>query len=132
MISMNLMKERRMLVDHFNSVFISDLPKLLFWLISENFQLLLSWFEFFGRFSDGYFLISWRSTDGVKVRRKTLIVIRKGFNDKHELDEGETYTNGSFNSVFTSDLSKLLFWVISENFQLSFSRFEFFRRFSTF
>ena len=28
-----------------------------------------------------------------------------------------------FNTVFASDLSKLLFWVITENFELSFSRF---------
>ena len=46
-----------MLVDHFNNVFVSDLSKLLFWLISENFQLSLSRFEFFERFSDRYFLI---------------------------------------------------------------------------
>ena len=37
-----------------------------------------------------------KSTDGVKARRKTLRSIRKGFNDKHELDEGETYASGSF------------------------------------
>ena len=34
--------------------------------------------------------------DGVKARQKTLRTIRKGFNDKHELDEGETYAGGSF------------------------------------
>ena len=37
-----------------------------------------------------------KSTDGVKARRKTLRAIRKGFNDKHELDEGDTYASGSF------------------------------------
>ena len=37
-----------------------------------------------------------KSTDGVKARRKTLRAIRKGFNNKHELDEGETYASGSF------------------------------------
>ena len=83
-------------VDDFNSVFISDLSKFLFWLIYENFQLSLSRFEFFARFSDGDFLIFWRPTDGVKVRWKTLRAIRKGFNDKHELNEGETYASGSF------------------------------------
>ena len=35
-------------------------------------------------------------TDRVKARRKTLIPIRKGFNDKHELDEGQAYASGSF------------------------------------
>ena len=37
-----------------------------------------------------------KSTDRVKVRRKTLTVISKVFNDKHEHDEGETYASGSF------------------------------------
>ena len=37
-----------------------------------------------------------KSIDGVKERQKTLRTIRKGFNDKHELDEGETYAGGSF------------------------------------
>ena len=37
-----------------------------------------------------------KSTDGVKARRKTLRAIRKVFNNKHELDEGETYASGSF------------------------------------
>ena len=37
-----------------------------------------------------------KSTGRVKARRKTLRGIRKGFNDKHELDEGETYASGSF------------------------------------
>ena len=48
-------------VDHFNSVFISELSKLLSWLISENFQLSLSRFEYFARFSDGaYQLMEWK------------------------------------------------------------------------
>ena len=37
-----------------------------------------------------------KSTDGVKVRPKTLRAIRKGFIDKHELDEGDTYASESF------------------------------------
>ena len=91
------MRERHVPVDHFNSVFIRDLSKMLFWLISENFQLSLSRSELYARFSDGDFLIFWRSTNGVRVRqKKTLRAIRKGFNDKHELDEGETYVSGSF------------------------------------
>ena len=80
MISRNLMRKRHLPVDHFSSVFISDLSKSLFLLISENFQLSLSWFEFFAIFSDGDFLIFWKSTNRVKVRQKTFIAIRKGFN----------------------------------------------------
>ena len=38
MISMNLMRERHMPVDHFNSIFINDLFKLSFSLISEKFN----------------------------------------------------------------------------------------------
>ena len=72
---------RHMPVDHFNSVFISDLSKSLFLLISKNFQLSLSGFEFFAIFYDGDFLIFWKSTNRVKVRQKTFIAIRKGFND---------------------------------------------------
>ena len=80
-ISRNLMREKHLPVDHFNSVFISDLSKLLFWLISENFELSLSRFKFFAIFSDGDFLIFCKSTNRLKVRQKTLIAIRKGFND---------------------------------------------------
>ena len=120
-------------VDDFNSVFISDLSKFLFWLIYENFQLSLSRFEFFARFSDGDFLIFWRPTDGVgkwgekhsEQSGKALMISMNLMKERHmPVDH--------FNSVFISDLSKLLSWVMSENFQLSLSRFEFFARFSTF
>ena len=37
-----------------------------------------------------------KSTDATKARRKTLRATRKGFNDKHELNEVETYASGSF------------------------------------
>ena len=39
------MKEKHMQVDHFNGVFISDLSKLFFSVIFENFQLLFSRFD---------------------------------------------------------------------------------------
>ena len=35
-----------------------------------------------------------KSTDGVKATQKTLRTIKKGFNDEHELDEGDTYASG--------------------------------------
>ena len=75
------MKERHMPVDHFNSVFVSDLSKLLFWLIFENFQLSLSWIEFFAIFSDGDFLVFWKLNNRVKGMQKTLITIRNDFNN---------------------------------------------------
>ena len=40
-----------------------------------------------------------KSTERVKASWKTLRAIRKDFNDKHELDEGEKYASRSFLSV---------------------------------
>lgn len=37
-----------------------------------------------------------KSSEPVKKRRKKLRAIRKGFNDRNELDEGETYASGAF------------------------------------
>ena len=37
-----------------------------------------------------------KSTNKVKLRRKTLRAVRKGFNDKNEQEEGETYGSGAF------------------------------------
>ena len=37
-----------------------------------------------------------KSTNMVKQRRKTLRAVRKGFNDKNEQKEGETYESGAF------------------------------------
>ena len=37
-----------------------------------------------------------KSTDGVKAGRQTLRPIRKGYADKHEVDDGETLASGSF------------------------------------
>ena len=37
-----------------------------------------------------------KSTDKEKLRRKKLRAIRKGFNDKHHAEEGETYSSGAF------------------------------------
>ena len=37
-----------------------------------------------------------KSTNKVKQKRKTLGAVRKGFNDKNEQEEGETYGSGAF------------------------------------
>ena len=37
-----------------------------------------------------------KSTNKIKQRRKTLRAVRKGFNDKNEQEEGETYGSGAF------------------------------------
>ena len=42
-----------------------------------------------------------KSTNKVKQRRKTLRAVRKGFNDKNEQEEGETYGSGAFWTSFT-------------------------------
>ena len=45
-------------------------------------------------FISGILITSQRST--LKKRRKQLRAIRKGFTDKNELEEGETYGYGQF------------------------------------
>ena len=42
-----------------------------------------------------------KSTSKVKQRRKTLWAVTKGFNDKNEQEEGETYGSRAFSTSFS-------------------------------